>query len=209
MDPCLNYTILSAEKRSPSYCSKSDEHQFCDIKLDVKWYRINSTAGTDITQTPPADLCLCNTLFPIWMRDPIPSVSDGIVDRQVCRIGANDSCEETMTIKVKNCQTFRVYYLIPTNGCPKAYCFGTNNETASRHCVCPKPGTTGNACTSKTPTCSPTDDESLVWLYVVIPILVIIIIIILYIMYVINFANENESMGHVFLGLFLLDHEVF
>ena len=65
-------------------------------------------------------ICICILL------DPIPSVSDGIVDRQVCRIGANDSCEETMTIKVKNCQTFRVYYLIPTNGCPKAYCFGKN-----------------------------------------------------------------------------------
>nr|XP_022321061.1 oncoprotein-induced transcript 3 protein-like isoform X2 [Crassostrea virginica] len=95
-------------------------------------------------------------MFPIWMRDPIPSVSDGIVDREVCRMGANDSCEETMTIKVKNCQTFRVYYLIRTNGCPKAYCFGNKNETASGHCVCPKPGTTGNAHTSKTP--SPTDD---------------------------------------------------
>ena len=64
--------------------------------------------------------------FYMYLLDPIPSVSDGIVDREVCRMGANDSCEETMTIKVKNCQTFRVYYLIRTNGCPKAYCFGKN-----------------------------------------------------------------------------------
>ncbi|XP_078323198.1 pancreatic secretory granule membrane major glycoprotein GP2-like isoform X2 [Crassostrea virginica] len=227
MDPCLNCTILCAERRSPSYCLTHNKDQICDDNLEVKWYRIQSTAGndTDITKTRPKDICRCNTVFPIWMRDPIPSVSDGIVDREVCRMGANDSCKETMTIKVKNCQTFRVYYLIRTNGCPKAYCFGNKNETASRHCVCPEPGSTGNAHTSKTTsptdgtepgttgnahtskTHSPADDESLVWVYVVISILVIIII--LCIMYVINFANENKFLGHVFPGLFLLDHEVF
>ena len=80
------------------------------------------------TLTPRISLhCVrqCGTLSPVWMNGTHPSVSDGIVSRQVCAdTGLGSCCDSSLQIGVKNCVSFFVYYLYPTPACPMAYCFG-------------------------------------------------------------------------------------
>ncbi|XP_062594050.1 uncharacterized protein LOC134255536 [Saccostrea cucullata] len=55
----------------------------------------------------------------------LPLVSDGEVDRVVCQSGISGCCETSLTIKLRNCGTFYVYFLRKPSGCPVSYCFGT------------------------------------------------------------------------------------
>jgi hypothetical protein len=54
----------------------------------------------------------------------LPEVSEGEADRTVCRSGTGGCCENELTIKVRNCGSYYVYYLIRPSGCPISYCFG-------------------------------------------------------------------------------------
>ena len=56
--------------------------------------------------------------------EAIPEVSDGVVNRTVCRRVVGDCCACDWTIEVKNCGHYRVYRLSPVDVCPAAYCFG-------------------------------------------------------------------------------------
>ncbi|XP_062594049.1 oncoprotein-induced transcript 3 protein-like [Saccostrea cucullata] len=124
-NPCTNYTTLSGEvKRSSNYILPTDSTAICDNFLEEKWYRINSTVGNDIVETCQS-MTHCGTIYPLWMNGTLPLVSDGEVDRMVCQSGILGCCEASLTIKVRNCGTFYVYYLRKPSGCPVAYCFGT------------------------------------------------------------------------------------
>lgn len=56
----------------------------------------------------------------------LPTESDGEVNRTVCIVGFYKSCSKTLTIKVKNCGGFRVYYLVPAPQSSTGYCIGIN-----------------------------------------------------------------------------------
>lgn len=48
-----------------------------------------------------------------------------IVNRTACKAHySGDCCAETIDIKIKDCDSYYVYYLKPTTGCYSAYCFG-------------------------------------------------------------------------------------
>ncbi|XP_062574921.1 uromodulin-like [Saccostrea cucullata] len=126
-NPCTNYVTLSGEvKRSSAYIlPNASATAICDTFLEEKWYRINSTVGNDIVQTCQS-MTHCGTMFPLWMNGTLPLVSDGEVDRMVCQSGILGCCEISLTIKVRNCGTFYVYFLRKPSGCPVSYCFGTH-----------------------------------------------------------------------------------
>ncbi|XP_078323195.1 uncharacterized protein LOC111126816 [Crassostrea virginica] len=137
VNPCLHHSTLSSENRSPHDCLPSDNNVTCDEDLDAeKWYRIYNITGNDvdITQECPTDLCRCNTVFPMWMRDPIPSTTNDTVDRLVCIKRNSGCCEGNVTVKVKNCGDFRVYKLKKPHGCPQGYCFGESNVADAKYC---------------------------------------------------------------------------
>ncbi|XP_063416011.1 uncharacterized protein LOC134697657 [Mytilus trossulus] len=114
-----------------------------DDRLATGWYRSNLTAGSDMTKDCPL-LMRCGTTFPIWLNGTIPAVSDGEVERSVCKLSVSGSCcdssydTSSLTIKIKNCGDFRVYYL-DTSGVPasSAFCFGdiAKETTASDQTV--------------------------------------------------------------------------
>ncbi|XP_021346263.1 uncharacterized protein LOC110445796 isoform X2 [Mizuhopecten yessoensis] len=64
----------------------------------------------------------CGTVYPLWMDGEIPEVAEGIVDRKVCLKSIFSSCHKSFTIQVKNCCSYRVYYLHSANMCPSSYC---------------------------------------------------------------------------------------
>ncbi|XP_061195273.1 von Willebrand factor D and EGF domain-containing protein-like [Saccostrea echinata] len=123
-DPCTSYTLLSGQfKRSSGYTLLSTDVAVSDNFLSSKWYRFDSGAGNDMVTSAPA-MSQCGTVFPIWMQGTLPSDADGEVNRTVCIVGFISSCDKTLTIKVKSCGVFRVYYLVPAPQTATGYCIG-------------------------------------------------------------------------------------
>lgn len=54
----------------------------------------------------------------------MPSDADGEVSRTACIVGFNGPCSKTITIKVKSCGNYRVYYLVPVPQTSTGYCIG-------------------------------------------------------------------------------------
>ncbi|VDI73227.1 Hypothetical predicted protein [Mytilus galloprovincialis] len=126
---CTDYVLLDGpeeEARSPLFGISGSA--ISDDRLATGWYRSNLTAGTDMTKDCPL-LMRCGTMYPIWLNGTIPAVSEGEVVRSVCKLSISGSCCDSsynsLTIKIKNCGDFRVYYL-DTSGVPasSAFCFG-------------------------------------------------------------------------------------
>ena len=74
-----------------------------------------------------ADSCVpvkhCGTYRSGWLNGRHPSVADGAVERQVCFTGSSDcTCYVTVSITVRNCGTFYVYYLKKPSRCYLRYC---------------------------------------------------------------------------------------
>lgn len=46
------------------------------------------------------------------------------VDRTVCISGLSSTCDQMVDIKVRNCGSYRTYYLTQLNVDKSAYCFG-------------------------------------------------------------------------------------
>jgi len=126
-DPCLTHGNLNNPFRSTGYVARYGvDPMLCDQNLPTGWYRFVSEVGGKMPETK-ATMGQCETYAPIWLKTSHPSTADGIVDRTAC-INFNDlnnGCLP-MGIKVKNCNdSFYVYRLVPTLGCPMAYCAGT------------------------------------------------------------------------------------
>lgn len=125
-DPChsINYEVLIGElKRSSNYTLQSDDVAIEDSRITSGWYRIDSATGNDIVNKS-VSMMQCGTLYPLWMDGNIPDVSDMTVDRTVCISGLSSTCDQMVDIKVRNCGSYRTYYLTQLNVDKSAYCFG-------------------------------------------------------------------------------------
>ncbi|XP_053404692.1 von Willebrand factor D and EGF domain-containing protein-like [Mercenaria mercenaria] len=125
LDPCTQNKVIDEKYRSSDYYIKDKgyEHMICDRTLAAGWYKF--AGGKEMTHscTKPYH---CGTHIPLWINGTKPTVSDGIVNRQVCGTHptSSDCCLYKDTIRVKNCGTFYAYELKPTRGCSYAYCAG-------------------------------------------------------------------------------------
>ena len=123
-DVCQFHTVLEDYDRDvknrtvPGYAK-------CDHNLNIGWYRFLNISGITMpTACPPR--YTCGTLYPGWLTGDHPTVDEGEVRRAVCfSNGLGWCCKKTSSIRVKNCSSFYVYYLVPTQ-CPYRYCFTYN-----------------------------------------------------------------------------------
>ncbi|XP_035672095.1 von Willebrand factor D and EGF domain-containing protein-like [Branchiostoma floridae] len=125
-DPCTEYEAVDEPTRSTGSLM-SPGNVRCDSGLRTQWYRFVSPAGGEIpTNCSLLDPTSCSTIGPVWMKGTLPSTADGEVIRQACRIGVGVCEGNCWDIKVKSCvrdgQSYYVYLLPPTPGCPEAYC---------------------------------------------------------------------------------------
>lgn len=130
-DPCFNFKHLhEMEKRYKTYESDVDngEIEICDrylIPNTGEWYY----SEEDMLVEPPP-LYRCGTAFPIYLLGGIPVPADGIVNRTACMSGSESVCDKQYNIKIKACAGYSVYFLVPSSGCPEAYCFGIGSSEA-------------------------------------------------------------------------------
>ncbi|XP_048779375.2 von Willebrand factor D and EGF domain-containing protein-like isoform X2 [Ostrea edulis] len=123
-DPCLQGHFMELDnllKRSPTYTQ--DSTPLCDRYITEGWYR----ARDHVMSTSAPLLGKCGTLYPVWLKDPIP----GAGEKQTltaCQIGFNENCASSYNIEVKNCTSFLVYNLKALSSCNAAYCFEHDND---------------------------------------------------------------------------------
>ncbi|XP_063416190.1 oncoprotein-induced transcript 3 protein-like [Mytilus trossulus] len=122
----MNYDTLTDEvKRSSNYTLLAGDEPIDDSTLTPGWYRIDSRTGNDIV-TKTVTMYQCGTIYPLWMNGTLPTVRDKTTIRKVCRSGPNgNTCVKEYDIKVRNCSTFRTYYLPKVTLSKSAYCFGS------------------------------------------------------------------------------------
>ncbi|XP_077057450.1 uncharacterized protein LOC143710383 [Siphateles boraxobius] len=137
-DPCYNYTVLDNPWRSINNTHASSYK--CDTSVSWSgWYRlfINNTSA-HIPDTCVAQLS-CGTAAPLWIRGGHPTVTDGVVTRDVCSHFYNYCCFfGSFPIKVKACLgNYYVYELVTPTLCSSAYCADTGSINTSSTTVTP------------------------------------------------------------------------
>ncbi|VDI45209.1 Hypothetical predicted protein [Mytilus galloprovincialis] len=170
-DPCQssNYGILQDEvKRSSNYTLRANDVAIEDSRLRTGWYRIDSVTGNDMANNS-VPMMQCGTLYPLWMKGSIPDERerDKTVNRKVCRSGLTGTCVQEYDIKVRNCGTYRTYYLTQLDVDKSAHCFGTlplpqpTTLTTTTRSTTTKKTTTATKPTTTTPRSTTTFDT--VW----------------------------------------------
>ncbi|XP_062892797.1 mucin-5AC-like isoform X2 [Mobula hypostoma] len=122
-DPCVTHTVLDQSWRSTNcYHTECTGGQWMsDGNLEVRWYRFNSSGGWKIPETVvPQGRCSGET--PGWLNGSHPNVGEGEVTRTVCFTVGEDTCYQSLEIKVKNCSGYFVYWLKPTPRQHAVYC---------------------------------------------------------------------------------------
>ncbi|XP_071085371.1 von Willebrand factor D and EGF domain-containing protein-like [Haliotis cracherodii] len=123
-DPCLSHETLQHDKRVYTYILSQTEQAECDHYLpdENNWYRLDGSGAGDLYSHCP-QISACGTLFPVWMNGSIPAPSEGVVNRTAYQRGIIGCFETQLQVRVKNCGTYRVYFLNKLSGCPGKYCF--------------------------------------------------------------------------------------
>ena len=116
---CQNYQSLNSADRKITYTTF---HGYCDSSISQRWYRFEGAAGTRMpTSCTPG--VRCSTHATSWLTNGHPSVADGEVTRRVCFSYSGYCCYSSISsIKVRNCGSYYVYYLIPIGACYYRYC---------------------------------------------------------------------------------------
>ena len=127
MDGCENYTVVSEADRL------SQNNRTCRRKV-TGWYRLQGPFREQI-----AEKCVlkgrCGTDFSGWLNHTHPTVTEGVVSRNVCFSGKKFCCVGSHSIKVMNCSSYYVYELQSIVVCKILRSCG--NESAGKLTCCP------------------------------------------------------------------------
>ena len=123
-DVCQFHSVLEDYDRDINY-QTPPRNEKCDNNLNYGWYRFLNISGITMPTTcPPRDTC--GTTFPGWLNGDHPTVEDGEVSRTVCFTRSlRRCCSSSHNIRVRNCTSFYVYFLVPTR-CNYRFCFTYN-----------------------------------------------------------------------------------
>ena len=114
---------LSTRKSTHGYGEVCDQVSHKDTSTDWQgegWYRITGEAGTKLADSR-VDPYRCGTSATGWLTGGHPTVAQGEVARTV-KFEWTDGKEWKAYIKVINCNSHFLYYLVETPGCHIGYC---------------------------------------------------------------------------------------
>ena len=114
---CRGYTKLTNNTRKTTYVTRTKK---CDKHLGPGWFRFQGNAGTKMPTTCQP-MSRCGTYKTGWLRGTHPSVAEGAVNRTVC-FRYHSCCKYSIIIRVRNCGSYYVYYLVNTPFCNLGYC---------------------------------------------------------------------------------------
>ena len=130
---CLEYNILNEKERNHMFTSNTSQY-WCDKNSGSHrksnqwhgsgWYRMMAPAGTKMPKVAKGNL-KCGTYGSGWMQGSHPVNHLETVTRKVCfsrHSGSGSPCTWTSEIKVRNCSSYYLYYLVDTPYCNFGYC---------------------------------------------------------------------------------------
>lgn len=122
--------IQSAECQNPASLTDANRKEtytgvlLCDSSLGPNWFRFQGAAGNKMATTC-VPTSRCGTHATGWLNGAHPTVSEGIVTRQVCFHWSGGCCNWSINIQVRNCSGYFVYYISgtpPVHPCHLRYC---------------------------------------------------------------------------------------
>ncbi|XDV15919.1 hypothetical protein PO909_015858, partial [Leuciscus waleckii] len=136
VDPCYNYTELDEPWRANS--SQTPNSYKCDTSVSWSgWYRLFINGLNARIPNTCVEKHHCGTEVPLWIRGGHPTVTDGVVTRDVCGHWDNYCCYYgSFSIKVKACpDNYYVYELVSPTKCDSAYCAGNYKCMSPFYCL--------------------------------------------------------------------------
>ncbi|XP_041840940.1 uncharacterized protein LOC121639643 isoform X7 [Melanotaenia boesemani] len=123
VDPCQNYTSLNDDWRSVNNTYISYYYWDYYYINWQGWYRLFLNQNSAQIPERCIEANRCGAYYPMWIRGPHPTQSDGIVSRTVCATVGSTCCYFTpQTIQVKLCSDYYVYKLQRPSSSYMAYC---------------------------------------------------------------------------------------
>ena len=109
---------------SRRYCGRNKSPSW----KGARWYRFMAPAGTRIPEKLPSYSSdfdgVCATYHPGWLNGHHPKKAGEVVNRTVCfkSSGSGNCGGGRMSVRIRNCGSYFVYYLVNVPGCYRRYC---------------------------------------------------------------------------------------
>ena len=116
---CFRHATIDDPTRYYSLRNIRNMPYMCDRYLLEGWYRF--LLGKEMATAHAGSSGYCGTDYKGRLLGGHPSVSDGLVTREVC-FQKSYGCSYRVNVKVRNCGNFYVYKLKPTPTCNLRYC---------------------------------------------------------------------------------------
>lgn len=116
---CFRHATIDDLTRYYSLRNIRNMPYMCDRYLLEGWYRF--LLGKEMATAHAGSSGYCGTDYKGRLLGGHPSVSDGLVTREVC-FQKSYGCSYRVNVKVRNCGNFYVYKLKPTPTCNLRYC---------------------------------------------------------------------------------------
>ena len=117
---CTTYTSNSDSTRNVA----SGIGSMCDNSLTAGWYRFTGAAGTRLA-TSDVSRDTCTTYYGGSYNGSLPSTNGSTTVGTLCLNNNGRLCYAAWSgssIRVTNCGSYYVYYLIPITNCNARYC---------------------------------------------------------------------------------------
>ena len=93
----------------------------------ARWYRFMAPAGKRLPESPPKfsshNEGVCGTHYTGWLNGHHPKKAGELVNRTVCfKVTYSQNCHYTKPVKIRNCGSYFVYYLVDVPDCALRYC---------------------------------------------------------------------------------------
>ena len=96
----------------------------CGIKFTFSVYNSHSATNSCKWSGPIVEEDYCGTHAPGYIKssEAHPKITDEVVRAKVCFHWDSNTCKWSTTIKIRNCETFFIYYLVEPLVCRLRYC---------------------------------------------------------------------------------------
>lgn len=122
--PCLSHTVVNDPSRNVNTGGMGgacDDGPLFNTSIGGRWIRFVGNGGTMIPSNSPG-MQHCSAFLAGWSNITLPSIIETLANGIGCFETLASICGYERDIKIVNCGTFYVYFLVPLSFCNARYC---------------------------------------------------------------------------------------